>query len=361
MAEKYLIALLLTVAHALASSDLGRARELYQRTRYGEALVALDAGSSNNPAVLLLAGQAAFLSGDLKSASAYLEKAVAADPDNSEAHHWLGKAYGRRAETASFLSAPGLASKCRRSFERAVAVAAAPGNVEAMADLLEYYLEAPGFLGGGRDKAAAMAKRIAEADRAEGEFAWAKIAEKDRNAAEAGKHWRRAQQIEPEKPSRMVDLARFLARQGRLAESDEWFAKAMAAGPAHPAVWFARAEVLIETRRNMAEARRLLERYIASEELTPGDPPRGAARKLLERVHKAAAAVELGRETEAMSGTPKGQAKQARPPRLLASRVPRPASWKFLANRHRAGRPHAKKEFAASAPLRRRVLRTIGE
>ena len=51
--------------------------------------------------------------------------------------------------------APGHASKAHRYFEKAVELD--PKNLEAMNDLFEYYLEAPGFLGGGFDKAQALA------------------------------------------------------------------------------------------------------------------------------------------------------------------------------------------------------------
>ena len=73
-------------------------------------------------------------------------------------------------------TAPGLASKARQYFEKAVQLN--PRNLEALTDLFEYYLEAPGFLGGGLDKAEATSARIAEIDAAEGYWAHAKLAEK---------------------------------------------------------------------------------------------------------------------------------------------------------------------------------------
>ena len=104
-------------------------------------------------AVFDLIGKNYFMLADFKKASESYEKAVAADPSNSEYQHWLGRAYGRRAETSSPFTAPGLASKARQHFEKAVALN--PRNQEAVSDLFEYYLEAPGFLGGGFDNPAA--------------------------------------------------------------------------------------------------------------------------------------------------------------------------------------------------------------
>ena len=64
--------------------------------------------------------------------------------------HWLGKAQGRRAETASPFTAPSYASKARQAFEKSVELDGK--NLEAINDLFSYYLEAPGFLGGGLNK-----------------------------------------------------------------------------------------------------------------------------------------------------------------------------------------------------------------
>jgi predicted Zn-dependent protease len=155
-----------------------------------------------------------------------------------------------------------------------------------MADLLEYYLEAPGFLGGGQDKAAQMAGRIHALDPAEGAFARARLAEKAKDDSAAEKHLREAAALEPAKPGRWLDLAKFLGRRGKIAESEEMFRKAEAIDPGDPAVWFARAEVLIDTKREPDQARRLLERYIASDRLTPDHPTRLEAQRLLAKASK---------------------------------------------------------------------------
>ncbi|HKR32046.1 MAG TPA: tetratricopeptide repeat protein, partial [Terriglobales bacterium] len=79
------------------------------------------------------------------------ERAANLDPKNGSYQLWLGRAYGEKAEHSSWLSAIGLAKKTRIAFEKAVQLD--PRNIEAHSDLSEYYIEAPGFLGGGTDKA----------------------------------------------------------------------------------------------------------------------------------------------------------------------------------------------------------------
>jgi len=105
------------------------------------------------------------MQGQYRDAVASLERAVGEDSLNSDYYDWLGRAYGRLAESSSFLSAPGYAKKTVRAFERAVELG--PANLEALSDLFEYYLQAPGLVGGGFDKAENIASRIATLDKAE--------------------------------------------------------------------------------------------------------------------------------------------------------------------------------------------------
>ena len=114
--------------------------------------------------------------GEFKKAGEAFERATQLDPKNSVYYHWLGKAHGRRAETSSPFTAPVWASKARQAFEKSVELD--EDNIEAINDLFSYYLEAPGFLGGGLDKAAAIAQKINAIDPIEYHYAMAQIADK---------------------------------------------------------------------------------------------------------------------------------------------------------------------------------------
>lgn len=87
-----------------------------------------------------------------------LEKAVRLAPDVSSYHHWLGKAYGRLAENSGPFRAMSLSRRALEKLETAVELDG--GNIKAMKDLMEYYRQAPGFLGGNRQKAEDLARRI---------------------------------------------------------------------------------------------------------------------------------------------------------------------------------------------------------
>lgn len=273
--------LLLLVVTAGASSDvLRRASTLYQRTDYTNSLHVLAEDPAPDADDYLLSGKNYLMLGNYKKAIEFFEKALAVSPTSSEYELWLGRAWGRRAETSGWLTAGAHASKARHCFERALALD--PRNREASNDLFDFYLNAPGFLGGGLEKAEAIAKSIAHERPPESEFEQAQLADRRKDYAAAEAHLRRAMELAPGEAGRIVDLARYVAKRGRLEESDLLFEQARKLAPSQPRVAFAQARTDVENHRNLENARRLLQGYLRAD-LTPDDPPRQEAERLLRR------------------------------------------------------------------------------
>ncbi len=264
-----------------ADTPLERARTLYSQTDYEGALRTLKAIPDKSGPAYELIGKSYFMKGDFKRASEAFEKAVQASPGESVYHNWLGRAYGRRAETASFLTAPRLAAKARQSFERAVSLD--PRNVDAVSDLFEYYMEAPGIMGGGLEKAAGLSERVRNVNPAEYHSMRARLAEKQKEFNTAEEQFRLAVQLAPRQVGRILDLARFFAKRGRFQESEDAFTRAQALAPDAPRVLFERAAAYVSAGRNLDTARALLQRYLQAT-LTPDDPPRHEAEKLLKQL-----------------------------------------------------------------------------
>src|SRR5580658_403599 len=227
--------LCLLIGPACAWSAMsGQAEALYEHTDYQASLRILNVETDPGAASFALMGKNHFMLGDYRHATEFFEKALALNPRSSEYELWLGRAYGKRAETGTWLLAPANASKARQHFEKAVALDA--HNAEALNDLFDYYLNAPGILGGGLDKAEAVARQIAAARPPEYNFELAEIAERRKQYAEAEDHLRRAMELAPGQVGRVLDLARFLARRGRIAESDAVFVRASQVAPNAPSV-----------------------------------------------------------------------------------------------------------------------------
>ncbi len=121
-------------------------------------------------------GQRLFERGNMDAAITEFQAAVAAQPDSSIAHLWLGRALGRKIEKAGPFQAMRMVHDVCREFEQAVALD--PANLEARSDLLEFYLGAPPIFGGGIDKAEAQADAITKLNPDMGQRARAMIEDK---------------------------------------------------------------------------------------------------------------------------------------------------------------------------------------
>jgi cytochrome c-type biogenesis protein CcmH/NrfG len=237
--------------------------------------------------------RAYFMVGEWDPGIAACEKAVALDPDNSEYHAWLGRIYGEKADHSSFVTAARLAGKVRNEFEAAVRLS--PKSVDARADLADFYLEAPGIVGGGKDRAEAQAQEIAKLDTAQGHRVEARIAEKKKDYAAAENEYRLAIQASGGKAGTWLNLARFYRHTGRLDEMEDALKHATAPEMNRPDLLMGAAEMLINAGRYRPEATQLLRRYLSSG-ATVEDAPVFKAHYLLgtilEREDKQAAAAE---------------------------------------------------------------------
>ena len=255
----------------LPGRDLSRAEEYYYRTEYQRAINVLQAAEPRDAAVYALTGKALFMQGQYKDAVPSLEKAVAEDGLSSDYYDWLGKAYGRVAEGSSFLSALGYAKRTVRAFERAVELD--PSNLEALSDVFEYYLDAPGMVGGGVDKAETIVRRMAALDQAEFHYMRARLAEKRKDYGAAEREYRAALSAAPDQAGRALDLAAFLSARGRYEESDQIFRGAAEKYPNVPKVLYAQAAAYVQSKRNLDQVEILLKRYLELQ-ITPDDPQR---------------------------------------------------------------------------------------
>lgn len=278
--EKKLFIVMLLSAAVARPQGLHDAEALYQRTEYHEALRLLQASPSTDAAHWELMGKCQLMLGNYKAATEYLEEAVNLAPRNSDYVLWLGRCWGRKAETSNPLVAPFSATKARDYFSKALELD--PTNRDALGDLFDYYLEAPPIMGGGVDKAETIARRILEIDPPEGHFVLSKVARKRQRPGDAEQELRTSVSLAPDKIGHVLGLARFLAAQSRLQESNAVLDQAESIAPSSPRVLYAKASIFIETHRKIEEARALLRQYLQSQ-LTPDDPPRETAEKLLKR------------------------------------------------------------------------------
>jgi tetratricopeptide (TPR) repeat protein len=124
-------------------------------------------------AELFVAGQQALRADDAEKAADLFEKATSMNPNDAEYHYYLGRAYGRLAQSGSLFKQASMAKKTMNEFERAVELD--PDYIDGRFALLEYYITAPGIVGGSEEKAAQQAAEIKKRDSLTGHRAYARI------------------------------------------------------------------------------------------------------------------------------------------------------------------------------------------
>lgn len=167
-------AALLSVSTILsAQSPVEQGQKLFDAQKYSEALEILAPVGNRDAGAALLLGKIALQQNDAPKSVDWLEKAVELNPRSSEAYDWLGKAYGTQAQKASKFRQPFLASKTKSAWEKAIALD--PNNIEARSDMIQYYLQAPGFLGGSKEKAKEQAIEVRKRSPYRGAFVAASV------------------------------------------------------------------------------------------------------------------------------------------------------------------------------------------
>jgi tetratricopeptide (TPR) repeat protein len=188
------------------------------------------------------------------------EKAIELAPDNALYHLWLGRIYGEKADHTNFVRAIGLAKKVRAEFERAVE--ADPNSSEVRTDLAEFYLEAPGIVGGGKGKARAQADKIEPLNPAMADWVKARLAEKDKDEETAEREYQAAVEDSHGGAREWLNLAGFYSRSGRFDDMQRALRSLESSRLDHPAALADGASVVLRTGQDYELGIRLLRRYL---------------------------------------------------------------------------------------------------
>ncbi len=180
----------------------------------------------DDPLALFLMSQIHFAFGQKDAPLKLAERAVNLAPDVAKFHRQLAEAMGVMAQRSNMLQQAFLARKFKKEIDTAIALDRK--NVQSQRDLMEYYLLAPGLIGGDKKQAREVALGIARIDAAEGFLVEARLAafERDRGRQEA--MLRKAVEAEPARYKARIALAQFYTK-----EKVNWEA---AAEQAHEAV-----------------------------------------------------------------------------------------------------------------------------
>lgn len=261
-----ILSALLTGTHAFAF-DNARAAALLQQGNMDQASAVLQqtlAARPNDAEAHSLLCRVYYAQDMADAAVEECEKAVSHAPNDSDNQLWLGRAYGLKAShvgTFSVFSAFGFAKKVHSSFERAVELD--PANVHAMNDLSEFYIAAPGIVGGGLDKAEDLAARMKPHFPSQSHRTLALIAEKKNDLATAEAEFKRAAAT-AKTPEAYVDLGHFYERHNQPDKALGPLQAAIDADRRRDAALVDAASILTAAHRSPQLAENVLREYLAS-------------------------------------------------------------------------------------------------
>ena len=263
-------------ASAYAQSGAGGIAA-FNAHRYADARRELDAAvraHPNDARIHHYLGRIAMHETRFGDAIAHLEKAVALDPSTAEHQLWLGRAYGQLAVRSGFTKKFGLGRRARAALERAVELD--PSSLDARSSLVQFYLLAPGLVGGSMSKARAHAADMAKRSAFRGALARAWIAEDRKDYDGAAREYRDAIAGAPDSLISYWGLTQLWQRSARFDSSfalmEDLIRRRPDAMPAY--YYYGRASSL--SGQHLPEAVRALERYLAYEP-HEDDPPRSSA------------------------------------------------------------------------------------
>lgn len=258
-----LVVMSLALAGVASAASLAQGVQLFESRRFEEARTffeAVAARDPRDPAAAYYAGRSLFALRRYEPALGWLEKAVGLAPKNSEYHLWLGRACGQAALEASVLRAPGLAKRTKGAWEKAVALDG--GNLDARIDLMHYYLNAPGFMGGSDEKAREQADEIRKRSAARGHVAWAIVHAAKKNPAAAENELAAAIRMAPSDPRPRFLLGTFQENARRWAEAFETYEAILRIDPDHWDSLFQIGKIGAITGQRLDRAEECLKRYL---------------------------------------------------------------------------------------------------
>lgn len=211
-----LIATVVPCVHAQGTPSLAHAKQQFDARNYDAAkqeYAAIARATPNDVTPVFYLGKIAMAQNDGDEGIKQFEQCVKIDDNDAECHAWLGNALGSTAMRASKFKLPFIARRTKKEFDRAVALD--PASREGRWGQLQFYMQAPGFLGGSMDKAREAAAEIEKHDKLRGALAYAQLAEKEMKVPEAEAAYQRAVTAAPDSAVGYNGLVNLYVREKR--------------------------------------------------------------------------------------------------------------------------------------------------
>lgn len=235
--------LAVTTLTLVAGTAGGQCSSVIQRLRnerkFDEARTQIQAALSRNPNDDQTVHCLGLVDMDVdrpREAIGYFERAIKLN-DNSSLHHlWLGNALGSVADSTSKIKQPFLARRIKGEFERAVELDTR--NIGARSGLIQFYVRAPGVMGGSIDKAKDQAREIGRVNPMRGHLEMGNILFHDKKVAEAEAEYVEAVNSSPDSTGVWYSVAQHYQARKMWAEAFALYDRMLKQFPSDPMVHF---------------------------------------------------------------------------------------------------------------------------
>jgi tetratricopeptide (TPR) repeat protein len=286
------IAFVTAIAAPLPAQSVEQGVALFNAKKYAEAkAVLLPLGARDASAAFYL-GQIEIGDNSFDKAADWFEKAVQMNPKNSVYYDWLGRAYGRQAQNASKLRLPFLARKTKNAWDTALALD--PDNLDVREDLITYYTQAPGFVGGSKEKARQMAAEIKKRNAYRGSIAVANLCAADKDDPCVERELATMTTSYPDSAGAVISLAAFHANRKEYDQAFSLLDQRLRIRPNEMVTLFQIGRTAALSGQNLDRGETALKAYLASP--PPNGPAPANAHFRLGMVYEKRGANNLARE-----------------------------------------------------------------
>jgi tetratricopeptide (TPR) repeat protein len=273
------LATCLAPLHAAAQSPTSRAVARFDQGDLAGARSELEALVRADPRdadALYYLGRTALQQERSGEAVEWLEKAIRVNDGVAHYHVWLGAALGEEAIKASKFRQPFLARRVKTEFERAVALD--PRNAMARFGLVQFYAVAPGFMGGGMDKARQQVAELARVDALQGHLATAYLTIRERDTVATIRAYEAAITTAPDSGIGYLSLGALYQRLERWGDAFATYDRLLARHPDGMSARFQVGRTAALSGQRLERGEQALRGWIAK-------PPRNAPRTTIAGAH----------------------------------------------------------------------------
>ena len=281
------------LAMPLRAQSVEHGVQLFNARKYLEAKAALLPFGQGDANAAYHLGRIEMENNDPNGAVGWFERAVNLNPKSAVYYDWLGRAYGTQAQHASKLRLPFLARKIKNAWDTALALD--PDNLDVRDDLITFYTQAPGFLGGSNEKARAMMLEIKKRNAYRGSIATANLCAAARDTTCVERELREMITSYPDSPTVYSSLAVFYANQKQYDKAFAVLDERLRVKPNELTTLYQVGRTAALSGQNLDRGEQALKTYLASPTPERGPSPSGVHYRL-GMIYEKKGAKDLARE-----------------------------------------------------------------